>query len=247
MQQHRPEDADSWPAGPMLPRPHLADQCWEDTVFLHWRIPASAAAPYMPPGVEPDVFAGSTWVGLIGLNMRRTRFGAIVPVPHLGTFPEVNVRLYSRAADGSRGVVFLSLDSPRLPVVLAARAAGVPYVWSRCRSTVTAGPVYGYEVRRYRGQDGSSFTVRPDPSVQADDELSLELTARFAAHQRVIGRTLILPVSHYPWPLHPAELLHLNDGLLSAVGLDVGGPPDSVLFSPGVQARLGRPQPLRTS
>lgn len=233
----------------MLHRPHLADQCWEDAVFLHWRIPPAAAAPYLPPGVEPDVFHGSTWVGLIGFRMRRTRLGAAVPVPWLGTFPEVNVRLYSRAADGSRGVVFLSLDSPRLPVVLAARAARVPYVWSRCRTTVTGGPArdYGYEVRRYRGQEASSFAVRPQRSMQADDGLSLELTARFGAHHGVAGRTLLLPVSHRPWPLHPAELTRFEDGLLAALGLDVEGPPDSVLFSPGVQARLGRPRPVRAA
>ncbi|MFC9419848.1 DUF2071 domain-containing protein, partial [Bacillus mobilis] len=37
-------------------------QSWADVVFLHWRIPVAVALPYMPPGVEPDVYAGSTWV-----------------------------------------------------------------------------------------------------------------------------------------------------------------------------------------
>lgn len=232
----------------MLPRPHLADQCWEDAVFLHWRIPPSAAAPHLPPGVRPDVFHGSAWVGLIGFRMRRTRLGAAVPLPHLGTFPEVNVRLYSVGPDGTRGVVFLSLDAPRLPVVLAARAAGIPYVWSRCRATVTGGPGggYGYDVERYRGQAGSSFAVRPDRSEQADDELSVELTARFGLHSRFAGRTIYIPVTHRPWPLHPATPTRLADGLVAAAGIGVAGPPDSVLFSPGVRARLGRPLVLQT-
>src|SRR6476660_5123227 len=54
-------------------------------------------------------------------------------VPYFGSFNEINVRLYSREPDGNRGVVFLSLDASRLAVVLAARAAGIPYVWSRTR------------------------------------------------------------------------------------------------------------------
>src|SRR5215207_8462125 len=107
-------------------------QSWMDTVFLHWRIPAAAAAPYMPRGVEPDLIDGVTWVGLIGLRLADTNMGPL-PLPYIGSFAEVNVRLYSRSADGRHGVVFLSLDASRLAFVLAARAGGIPYVWSRCR------------------------------------------------------------------------------------------------------------------
>lgn len=249
MQRHRPEDADPWPAGPVLPGPYLMEQSWSEAIILHWRLPASVAAAHMPPGVEPDVFDGSTWVGLIGFRMGGTRLAGRVPLPYVGTFPEINVRLYSRAADGSRGVVFLSLDSPRLAVVLAARAAGVPYVWSRCRASVTDGvvPVYGYDVERRGRQASASFAVRPDATTQADDRLSLELTARFGMHTRFAGRTFFLPVSHRPWPLHRAELVHLDDELLGAVGLDVSGPPESVLFSPGVRTLFGRPWKVLTA
>ncbi|GAA1757342.1 DUF2071 domain-containing protein [Kocuria aegyptia] len=247
MHRYHPDEAGPWPAGPALPGPLVMEQSWSEAVILHWRIPASVAAVYMPPGVESDVFHGSAWVGLIGFRMSGTRLGAVMPLPYLGSFTEVNVRLYSRGADGTRGVVFLSLDASRLPVVLAARSVGVPYVWSRCRPTVTAGPdpVCGYQVRRFRGHGGSSFTVRPDLQQQADDELSLELTARFGAHHRIAGATLFLPISHRPWPLHPAALVGLEDGLLDAVGLQVEGPPESVLFSPGVDTVFGRPWTVR--
>ncbi|MFI7483164.1 YqjF family protein [Kocuria sp. M1R5S2] len=246
---HRTGGAGPWPGGHALPRPHLADQLWEDAVFLHWRLPPSVVAPYLPPRVEVDVVDGSAWVGLIGFRMRRTRLGTVVPLPHLGSFAEVNVRVYSRGPDGSRGVVFLSLDAPRLPVVLGARAAGVPYVWSRCRAAATGGPapVRGYAVERRRGGARSSFSVRPDLARRAEDPLSLELTARFGAHHRAAGATWWVPVAHRPWPLYPARPVHLEDGLLRAAGLTVEGPPESVLFSPGVRARLGRPSVLRTA
>lgn len=238
-----------WPAAPELPRPVLMDQHWEDAVFLHWRIPPSAAAARLPPGVRPDVVDGSAWVGLVGFRMHRLRLGAAVPLPRLGTFPEINVRLYSREEDGTRGVVFLSLDAPWLAVVLGARAAGLPYVWSRCRAQVTDAPEpdYGYDVRRRRGGAESSFAVRPDRAALAEDDLSLELTARFGLHSRFAGRTVHVPVSHEPWRLHPATTTHLEDGLLSAAGLDVDGPPESALFSPGVRTRIGRPRTLRAS
>lgn len=232
-----------------MPRPLVLEQSWADAVFLHWRISTSAAAPYLPAGVEPDVFDGSTWVGLIGFRVPGTRLGAVLPLPYLGSFTEVNVRLYSRGADGSRGVVFLSLDASRLAFVLAARAAGLPYVWSRCRPLVTDGPVpgCGYDVERFRGQADSSFAVRPDLAREADDQLSLWLTARFGLYSRFAGRTLFLPNSHRPWPLHPATLTRFQDRLLTSAGFALEGQPESVLFSPGVRTRFGRPSALPIS
>src|SRR3954469_18189784 len=86
-----------------LPRPVLLEQAWADAIFVHWRIPVSAAASRLPPGVEPDVFEGSTWLGLIGFRVPGTKLGPVLPLPWLGSFTEVNVRLYSRDRNGRRG------------------------------------------------------------------------------------------------------------------------------------------------
>ncbi|MFC9351767.1 YqjF family protein [Arthrobacter sp. NPDC057013] len=219
-------------------------QSWADVVFLHWRIPVAVALPYMPPGVEPDVYAGSTWVGLIGFRVPGTRLGRL-GLPYAGTFTEVNVRLYSRDAAGRHGVVFLSLDADRLAFVLAARAAGVPYVWSRCRPTTMPGTIprgYGYEVERFRRQGTSSFGAYPAMDHPAVDGLSLWLTARFGLHARVGRRVLYLPIAHRPWPLYPAGPATLEDALVCAAGITVHGPPDSVLYSPGVRTQFGWPR-----
>jgi hypothetical protein len=199
----------------------------------------------MPPGVEVDVIDGSAWVGLIGFRMVGAGLGQGLPVPYFGSFTEINVRLYSRGPDGVRGVVFVTLDASRFAVVLAARAAGIGYVWSRCTPTVVTGgrgrESYGYVVRRFRGQATSSFSVAPDRSRSADDPLSVELTARYGLHTALAGRTLYIPNTHEPWPLFRAELTGLRDGLLASAGFLVQGPPESVLFSPGVQTQFGRP------
>lgn len=250
MTRPRRDPADPWPAGPAVPSPILVSQHWSDAVFLHWRLPESVVRPYLPPLVEPDVFDGSTWVGLIGFRLHGTRIGGVLPAPWLGSFTEVNVRLYTRGADGSRGVLFVSLDASRLPAVLAARTLGIPYVWSGCRplhdSTRSAGETgsgtYGYGVKRFGKQAQSVFTVHPDFGRQADDELSLELTARFGAHARLAGRTVFVPNSHRPWPLYPARLTTFADELLASAGFPVTGPPDTVHFSPGVRTLFGMPR-----
>ena len=230
-----------WPEPPPLLTPAVMDQFWGHAVFLHWRIPSSAAARFMPAGTDPDEHDGDSWVGLIGFRMRGAGFGHGVPVPYVGTFTEVNVRLYSRDRNGVRGGVFLTLDASRLAVVLGARAAGIPYVWSRCRAW--HGPDgTGYSVDRFRGAS-SSFSVLPTGSVAADP-LSVHLTARFGLHSRFAGRTLYIPNTHTPWPRQSAVLQHWDDSLVQAAGLAVEGPPESVLYSPGVQTQFGMPRRL---
>lgn len=238
--------ADRWPAAPPLPRPVIMDQYWADAVFLHWRVPALAVECFMPPGVVPDVHDGDSWVGLIGFRMLGAGIGTTGAVPYFGTFIEVNVRLYSRESDGTRGVVFLTLDASRLAVVLAARVVGIPYVWSRCRS-ITDGPgTVGYSVARFEGAT-TSFTVRPRLEQRAVDPLSTFVTARFGLPSRLAGRTQYIPNTHAPWPLHPAEALHVRDDLLRSAGVPVEGPPESVLYSPGVQTQFGKPRALRVA
>lgn len=251
-----------WPRPPGLPAPVFSDQRWLDAIFLHWRITESVAARYMPAGVRPDMFDGSSWVGLIGFRMEQAGLGRGPGIPYLGSFNEVNVRLYSRGPDETRGVVFLSLDANRLPVVLATRAAGIPYVWSRIRHwppfsgdgdpqhvLSRSGPArskddfpLGYSVRRFGAAAASSnFAVIPHLDTAATDPLSIFLTARFGMHGRFFGRTAYIPNTHNPWPLFAADLHGFADGLVGAAGIGVSGAPESVLYSPGVRTRFGRP------
>ena len=243
---------DPWPEPPELPGPVIMHQRWLDAVFLHWRIPEAVAAPLLPPGVVQDLFDGSAWVGLIGFRLRTAGLGDGPPIPYFGDFNEINVRLYSREPDGTRGVVFLTLDASRLAAVLAARAAGIPYVWSRTSIRppdlpAPADPSTGYSVRRFRRGARSDFAVSPEPDVEATDPLSVHLTARFGLHTRFRGRTLYVPNSHGPWPLYRARLILLDDELVGAAGITVKGPPESVLFSPGVRTQFGRPRVLEHS
>jgi uncharacterized protein YqjF (DUF2071 family) len=223
------------------------DQRWMEAVFLHWRIPESVAARFMPPGVQPDIFNGTSWAGLIGFRMKEAGIGRGPGIPYLGSFNEVNVRLYSREPDGTRGVVFLSLDANRLPVVLAARAAGIPYVWSRTGYEPPSArtPTTSYSVRRFRRGAQSIFRAAPDLRSPARDPLSTHLTARFGLHSVFRGRTVYIPNTHEPWPLYAADLVELEDGLMRAAGITVDGPPESVLYSPGVRTQFGRPRFLR--
>lgn len=227
---------------PPLDGPAIASQRWSDLTFLHWRVASAEVAPLLPDGVVPDEFEGSSWVGLIPFRLdRATLFGG-PPVPYLGAFVEVNVRLYGVDFWGRRGVVFRSLEASRLIAVLAARAAfGLPYFWSRTHMQ-REGRLFGYDSRRHGGGPASAIRSHVGGRIAAGP-LADFLTARWGMFTRHGGKTVWVPNEHEPWRLHAAELLDLDDELVAAAGLPgiVDRRPDSVLFSPGVTTRFGRP------
>jgi uncharacterized protein YqjF (DUF2071 family) len=82
--------------------------------------------------------------------------------------------------------------------------------------------------------------VRVGPRLARTGPLEHFLTARWGLHQTWRGRTAYWPNEHEPWPLHAAELVDWEENLLATAGLPgVTGPPESVLFSPGVDVRFG--------
>ena len=227
---------------PSLPGRAILAQRWSQAVFLHWRVDAARLAPLLPPGVRPDTFDGSGWVGLVPFVLSKLQFLPAPPVPFLGTFNEINVRTYGVDDEGRRGVVFLTLEAEHLIPVLTARALfGLPYRWASIghrQDAQDAGTVE-YRSRRRRADGaarrgpGTRLRVRVGDEV-VDDELSRFLTARWGFHEWHLGHTIWAANRHEPWPLRQAELLGIRDGLLADRGFaDLAGRrPDSVLAMP---------------
>lgn len=250
MRQHGPVSTQAEPLTPTAPRDPgrtVFRQRWRGVTFLHWPVRPEVVAPLLPPRVRPDTLDGTSYVGLIAFAGERAGVLGSPGLPYLGTFPEVNVRLYSVDEAGRRGVVFLSLDASRLVPVLVARVvAGLPYRWS-AMTVRRAGREWTYTSRprwpRPRPAGArSAIAVAVGQPVPDPSPLELFLTARWGLHLRSRrGRTLYWPNEHAEWPLHRATLVHLADDLVAAAGLPQPvGPPVSVLASPGVDARFGR-------
>ncbi|MCW2606979.1 MAG: hypothetical protein JWO60_1672 [Frankiales bacterium] len=219
-------------------------QHWGELAFLHWPVDPALVAPLLPPGTTPDVVDGQTWVGLVPFRMSRVRILGTPPLPHLSAFAETNVRLYAVDRDGRRGVVFRSLEAARLLPVLAARwTYHLPYLWARMRLE-RDGDVRRYTTsRRWPGPRGVGGTVALRVGAPVEpDPLAHFLTARWGLYSTWYGgRTAGAPVDHPPWPLHTATLLELTDGLVEAAGLPAPQGAPHVLWSPGVEVRIGRP------
>src|SRR5688572_10620999 len=131
-------------------------QDWRDLTFLHWRYPADAVQRLLPAGLTVEEFDGSAWIGLVPFRMDRVRAPAGPALPWLSRFAETNVRTYVRAADGTSGIWFFSLDAARLLAVVAGRGTyRLPYAWARMAVRVTPERYEYRSVRRWPGPRGA--------------------------------------------------------------------------------------------
>ncbi len=225
-------------------------QRWTDVVFLHWPFSAEVVQALLPPGVVVDTFEGSAWVGLVPFSMEGLGFPGIAPLPLIGSFPEVNVRTYVHAA-GRRGVWFFSLDIDRaLPVAVARTTYHLPYCLARADHGRIADIVTSRVDRRWPSGPAaatSDISVRTGRPIDPTEPFTHFLTARWGLVSASRRRRLwYAPVDHPVWPLHEAHPEHLDDTLVAAAGLPAPTGSPHVMWSPGVDVRIGRPRRLST-
>jgi uncharacterized protein len=226
-------------------------QRWADLVYVHWRFDPAVVQALLPAGVVVDRFDSSAWVGLIPFRMEGLGLPRLAPLPHVGTFPEVNVRTYVRAGQ-RRAVWFFSLDVDRyLPAVTARAAYSLPYCVGDTWHRRTGATIEARVRRRWPrpGAQGAATELRAElfDDVIADDPLHRFLTARWglvSAGRR--GGLRYAPVDHEPWSLRHARLDALDDTLVVAAGLPAPHGEPHVMWSPGVDVRIGRPVRLAT-
>ena len=224
-------------------------QGWRDLASIHWPYDPAPVQALLPDPYRVDTFDGAAWVGVIPFRMERIRLPGLPPLGPLSTFPETNVRTYVVDPDGRRGVWFASLDVSRLLPALVARATyRLPYAWARM-SIERSGQELRYTSRRRwpRGGATSDLRVRVGAPMESGDVGPLDhfLTARWALGSTLLGRPLWAAVDHGAWPLHRAELVDGAETLTLAAGLPTPEAAPHVLWSPGVEVRIGAPRRLR--
>ncbi len=224
-------------------------QGWNDLASVHWRYDPAVVQALLPSGFTVDVFDGSAWVGLIPFAMRRVRLPHLPAFGPLSSFPETNVRTYIRDAAGRQAVWFFSLDISRLiPALVARMSYRLPYCWA-AMSIERDGDVITYKSRRRwpRGLATSTVSLRVGAQVRPVevDDLQMFLTARWALGTR-FGRQLMWAKAwHEPWLIHAGELLSVDETMFAAAGLPAPAGEPVVLWSPGVEVRIGLPRRVR--
>jgi uncharacterized protein YqjF (DUF2071 family) len=232
---------------------------WLNIAFVHWRVPADRIQALLPPGLTVDEYDGAAWVGLTPFMMANMRPLGVPDLPgalslpgltktsHLGdvsSTPETNLRTYVRGPDGRDGLWFLTIDVGSAALAAALRAAvGAPY-HNADMAVERHGDTVTYTGSRSGAEEFYRLQVRPGDKIVPSD-LEIWLTSRWRAYTAHLGRLVVTPVEHEPWPLWQADLLSLEQNLTDSVGLNALSEPPVLHFSDGVhKVRLGRPAPL---
>ena len=201
---HRPYPL---PAGPWRLR-----QRWLDLLFAHWPIPAEELAPKLPAGLEPDLFDGSAWLGVVPFRMDQVRSRAlgdlVVSVPGTTEFLELNLRTYVRSQKtGRAGVFFYALDCSSPLSVLGARTLfSLPY-FPAAMGLVEKQGVIGYSSQRLLSAKpvrfGGSYGAAGSIALSEPGSLEAFLTERYCLFTSFFGQLLVGEIHHLPWPLQP--------------------------------------------
>jgi uncharacterized protein len=222
-----------------------AQQGWEALTFVHFAYAPEVIARLLPPGLEPDVHDGRAWVGITPFLLH----AALVPVAPgpRGRYVELNVRTYVRDRGGRDGLWFLTLELNQPLVAAGLRTLlGVPYRWSDT-SLTRDGAAVGYRARRHRPHRAGRLELRVEvgaPLAAPPGELETFLVGRWRAFTQRFGAVVDVPVEHEPWPLHRARLTRWrSERFLESLGLPAPRGEPHVLYSPGVETRLGLPRP----
>ncbi len=105
----------------------MIGQSWNHLLFAHWPLGAEDARRIVPPPLEPDLYDGQGFVGVVPFRMETVRFAWCPPVVGTSSFAELNVRTYV-TLDGKPGVFFFSLDVGNLVALeIGRRGFGLPY------------------------------------------------------------------------------------------------------------------------
>lgn len=95
---------------------------WENIIMANYEIDPKILLPFLPKGVELDLFDGKAYISLVGFMFKKTKLFNI-PIPYFGTFEEINLRFYVIRKEENqikRGVVFINETIPYKPVAWLA-------------------------------------------------------------------------------------------------------------------------------
>ena len=223
-------------------RPVMKQQ-WRDLAYIHWHYDPAVVQSLLPEGIEVDTFDGSAWVGLIPFSMRNISFPFIPPVPYFGSFPEVNVRTYVKR-NGVPGVWFFSLDVNRLiPAFVARTTYFIPYCWGRASHKKDDQHLHTTVKRRWPSRSSTQIDFTIGAEIKEPTDLAHFLSARWGLYSKGFGgRLRYAPVDHEQWQLYEANIVNLEDHLVTAAGLPAPTGEAHVMFSPGVSVRIGKPR-----
>jgi hypothetical protein len=206
-------------------------QRWNDLLFAHWRVPASVVAPFLPEGLQPDSFQGSSWIGILPLWMDRFNFRGVPSIPGARSFPELHLRTYVHDQQtNTPGIYNLSIDIGSLIATAAVRMISRTCCnWAEMRLNQRTEREFSFYSRRLFVTHPGIFSVRyrglgPTRRLAEIRSGSLEyfFTERYCLFRRNHAGQLVRSNIHaVASPLEDAEAEIERNDLPGALGIQL--------------------------
>ena len=232
---------------------------WRKLIMAQYEVATATLAPWLPSGVELDLYQNRCYVSLVGFLFDCVRVKGL-PIPFHTRFEEINLRFYVIRTDPDgtrrRGVVFIREFVPRRAIAFVARQFyEEPYLaipTSHSIDTTANSLNVSYSWRH--AHRSHSLSVQADPIPQAILEGSEEefITEHYWGYtKRTDGSTSAYEVRHPHWQTYEVQRHEIDVDFKALYGPSfaslTGQPPNSILLAEGspVTVLSGSTLPLR--
>jgi uncharacterized protein YqjF (DUF2071 family) len=224
---------------------------WRKLLMVQYEVPPAVLEPYMPAGLELDLFQGRCYVSLVGFLFDRVRVKGLA-IPFHTQFEEVNLRFYVRrpVQDGSseRGVVFVGEFVPRWAIAFVAKQLyEEPYRAMPTRREIvqSGGELHiAYEWKdaaRWHRLSAIAGSTTQEMLPGSEEEFITEHYWGYT--KRSNGRTSTYQVSHPRWRVYPVQNFEVAADFAALYGERFAflnsQPASSVLLAEGSPVSVG--------
>lgn len=188
--------------------PWVAQQSWQDILFIHTPVTYEKLRKLVPRPFEPDTYDGKGWISLVLFEAADSRLRYMPKFLSYPSFNQMNVRSYVKFGD-EPGVYFFSINTNRLLVTLGGDLASLPFSKANIVSYQEKDLLY-FSANRLAGRKANSFKVAYRPRLQQftpeSNSLSYFLTERYCIWT-IRGQTILkAPIIHSHWNLQKADI-----------------------------------------
>lgn len=207
-------------------------------MWCHWPVSPDQVQALLPKGLEPDLFEGRAWVGLIPFVMKDLRLpgplGVLSKLVRIDRFGEVNVRTYVKGPDGRTGVWFCTLDSDRwLAVKTANIFFGLPYRYAETRRELDGDSLKWFDERRGDGAKAELGVVMAKEVWRpASPGLEQFFVERYSLYTTWCGLLFRGELRHQKWNVRTATLQRVVMDTVRAAGFEPRGEPHVLVGAP---------------
>lgn len=220
---------------------------WRSLAMLNYTIDRAVLAPWLPRGVELDLWQDEAVVSMVGFRFLQCRVLGL-PVPGHRDFDEVNLRFYVRrmvSGEVRRGVVFVKEIVPRPLIALVARVFyNERYVALPMRHVI-AGAQLQFAWRHLGTWQRLAVTTRGAPEFMASGSEEEFIFEHYWGYSRQRdGGTVEYEVEHPPWRVWPVEAAKLECDVAALYGPEfvpaLRAQPRSAFVAEGSAVRVRR-------